>query len=167
MASLYNVPPSNLSLSALENDSVVSGSSSAGTTDVGAVLEGIPKWFAYPLIIVNVVNIVVNAVVPAHTLIANLAVADVGLGVLGLLSPPTFVVDRPPMVVCVGHSAVITCFAFSSVTTLIAINVDRYVSVSRPLHYHQVMTPRVVAVMIELSWTFAVVVCVGSFVGNS
>ncbi|XP_014664312.1 PREDICTED: adrenocorticotropic hormone receptor-like [Priapulus caudatus] len=130
-------------------------------------------------LLVHVVNIVVNAVVvlavtrtpylqePAHTLIANLAVADVGLGVLGVLSPATFVVDRPPMVVCVGHFAVVTCCAFGSVTMLIAINVDRYVSVSRPLRYHQVMTPRVVVVMIALSWSVAVVNGVGSFVGNS
>ncbi|XP_014678416.1 PREDICTED: alpha-1D adrenergic receptor-like [Priapulus caudatus] len=71
------------------------------------------------------------------------------------------------MVVCVGHFAVVTCFAFGSVTTLIAINVDRYVSVSRPLRYHQVMTPRVVSAMIALSWSVAIVVGVVSFVENS
>ncbi|XP_014672583.1 PREDICTED: melanocortin receptor 3-like [Priapulus caudatus] len=71
------------------------------------------------------------------------------------------------MVVCVSHFAVVTCFAFCSVTTLIAINVDRYVSVSRPLRYHQVMTPRVVAVMIALSWSVAGVVGVVSLVENS
>ncbi|XP_014678297.1 PREDICTED: cannabinoid receptor 1-like [Priapulus caudatus] len=140
----------NISGSVSENGSLVGCMES----DIEqATVESIQAWFAY--------------LEPAHKLIANLAVADFIMGVRGVfIFPITFLIEFPPKIICLGHGAVVTLSALASMNFLIVINVDRYIAISRPLHYYQIVTPRVILVMAVLAWSFAFFASVMTFIGN-
>ncbi|XP_014674334.1 PREDICTED: beta-4C adrenergic receptor-like [Priapulus caudatus] len=166
----------NISGSVSENGSLVGCMES----DVEqGVVPAIQAWITYLLIPVNILSILANLLVilavtrtshlqePAHKLIANLAVADFLMGVQGaFFSPTVILVEFPPKIICLGHFTLATLSAIGSMTTLIAINVDRYIAISRPLHYYQIVTPRVVLVMVGLAWGFALLVSVLTLIGN-
>ncbi|XP_014669767.1 PREDICTED: melanocortin receptor 5-like [Priapulus caudatus] len=104
---------------------------------------------------------------PAHKLIANLAVADFIMGVRGILfAPMTFLLKFTPKIICVVHFSLVTLAAVASTNALIALNVDRYIAISRPLHYYQIVTPRVVLVMVSTVWGFAFFMSVITTVSN-
>ncbi|XP_014677104.1 PREDICTED: cannabinoid receptor 1-like [Priapulus caudatus] len=104
---------------------------------------------------------------PAHKLIANLAVADFIFGVCGIrIAPMTFLLKFTPKIICIGHISVLTLSAVASTNALIALNVDRYIAISRPLHYYQIVTPRVILLMVVLVWGIAFFNSVITSVGN-
>ncbi|XP_014679574.1 PREDICTED: adenosine receptor A3-like [Priapulus caudatus] len=166
----------NISGSVSENGSLVGCMESDVEQETVASIQ---TWIAYLLIPVNLLNILANLLVilavtrtshlqePAHKLIANLAVADFIMGVRGVfIVPITFLIEFPPKIICLGHFSVVLISSLASTNSLIAINVDRYIAISRPLHYYQIVTPRVILLMVVLVWVIAVFVSVLSLIGN-
>ncbi|XP_014677106.1 PREDICTED: beta-4C adrenergic receptor-like [Priapulus caudatus] len=166
----------NISGSVSENGSWIGCMES--DIEQGAV-PAVQAWIANLLIPVNMISILANLLVilavtrtshlqePAHTLIANLAVADFLMGVQGtFVSPTTFLIEFPPKIICLGHFSLGTLSGLASTNSLIAINVDRYIAISRPLLYYQIVTPRVILVMVVLAWSFAFFASVMTLIGN-
>ncbi|XP_014678298.1 PREDICTED: alpha-1A adrenergic receptor-like [Priapulus caudatus] len=144
-----------------------------------ATVESIQAWIAYLLIPLNMISILANLLVilavtrtshlqePAHKLIANLAVADFLMGVQGIfVESTTFLIEFPPKIICLGHVSLVTLWALASTNSLIVINIDRFIAISRPLHYYQIVTPRVILVMVVLAWSFAFFASVMTLIGN-
>ncbi|XP_014672934.1 PREDICTED: 5-hydroxytryptamine receptor-like [Priapulus caudatus] len=165
----------------------ISGSVSENGSCIGCMesdieqgtVKAIQAWIAYLLIPINLISIFANLFVivavtrtshlqePAPKLIANLAVADFIICVrIVFIAPMTFLIEFPPKIICFGYCAVVTLLALASTNSLIAINVDKYIAILRPLHYYQIVTPRVILLMVVLAWSFAVFLSVSSLIGN-
>ncbi|XP_021378627.1 alpha-1A adrenergic receptor-like [Mizuhopecten yessoensis] len=116
-------------------------------------------------IIIIVGNIFVLLVVPrlpkprrpTRYLVMNLAVADLGLGIFILpLSSYNEIVSWPfGERWCIVHAVGDSLLCMSSLYTLCALAVDRYIGVTRPLRYNVIMTDRMVLVMVIVVWLLA------------
>ena len=117
-----------------------------------------------------IVAVLTNATLrsPTHSLIVNLAVADLLLGVTVL---PLSAVRELSGVWLMGSSLcsiwtaldVLCCTA--SILSLCVISVDRYIGVSRPLAYSRILTKRRARWLIVGIWTLALVISIGPPLG--
>lgn len=62
-------------------------------------------------------------------------------------------ISRPA---CHVQTFVIYTYASYEFTILMLMALDRYVAISRPLQYHSIITPRVLVVMVTVSWIYPV-----------
>lgn len=65
-----------------------------------------------------------------------------------------------PRELCLLQSFVIYTYASNENTILMLMAFDRYVAISKPLQYNNIMTPRILNVLIALSWMYPMF-CVG------
>ncbi|XP_060076572.1 probable G-protein coupled receptor No9 [Ylistrum balloti] len=94
---------------------------------------------------------------PTRYLVINLAVADLGLGIFILpFSSYNEIVLWPfGEKWCVVHAVGDSLLCISSLYTLCALAVDRFIGVTRPLRYNVIMTDRMVVAMVIVVWLIA------------
>ncbi|XP_069139377.1 alpha-1B adrenergic receptor-like [Argopecten irradians] len=94
---------------------------------------------------------------PSRILVMNLAVADLGLGVLILpASSYNEIVSWPfGETWCIVHSVGDALLCIASLYTLCALAVDRYIGVTRPLKYNAIMTDKMAIAMVVMVWFLA------------
>uniref|UniRef100_A0A9J7Y479 Odorant receptor, family 64, subfamily D, member 1 n=1 Tax=Cyprinus carpio carpio TaxID=630221 RepID=A0A9J7Y479_CYPCA len=61
---------------------------------------------------------------------------------------------------CILQAIVIYSYASNENTILMLMAFDRYVAISKPLQYNNIMTPRILSVLISISWIYSIL-CVG------
>lgn len=106
---------------------------------------------------------------PTHSLIVNLAVADLLLGITVLpLSAIREVYGGAwflgPCLCSIWTTLDVLCCT-ASILSLCGISVDRYIGVSRPLAYSRIMTNKRAKTMICVIWTLAVAISIAPPLG--
>uniref|UniRef100_A0A8C9U843 G protein-coupled receptor 52 n=1 Tax=Scleropages formosus TaxID=113540 RepID=A0A8C9U843_SCLFO len=100
--------------------------------------------------------------------IQTMAYADLLVG-LSCLAPTLALLHNPPDVqnplACQAFSYVISVLKSVSMACLACISVDRYLAVTRPLSYNQLVTPCRLRCCIALIWTYSCLVFLPSFFG--
>ncbi|XP_016427323.1 putative gustatory receptor clone PTE03 [Sinocyclocheilus rhinocerous] len=61
---------------------------------------------------------------------------------------------------CILQAFVIFSYASNENTILMLMAFDRYVAISKPLQYNNIMTPRILSVLISISWIYSML-CIG------
>ncbi len=61
---------------------------------------------------------------------------------------------------CILQAFVIYSYASNENTILMLMAFDRYVAISKPLQYNNIMTPRILSVLIDISWIYPMI-CIG------
>ncbi|XP_072299922.1 trace amine-associated receptor 9-like [Eucyclogobius newberryi] len=97
---------------------------------------------------------------PTNFLVLSLAVSDMLLGV-SVLPFVTFLSMTPCSIhqkfLCRVKSLFDSLLCFASILNLYCICIDRYYAICRPLSYHSKINSRVIAGMISMTWSAAVV----------
>lgn len=106
---------------------------------------------------------------PTHSLIVNLAVADLLLGITVLpLSATRELYEGAwllgPSLCSIWTSLDVLCCT-ASILSLCGISVDRYIGVSRPLAYSRILTKRRARVLIAVIWTLALAISIAPPLG--
>lgn len=99
---------------------------------------------------------------PTHSLIVNLAVADLLLGITVLPLSATRELYAGawllgPSLCSIWTSLDVLCCT-ASILSLCGISVDRYIGVSRPLAYSRILTKRRARILIAVIWTLALAI---------
>lgn len=95
---------------------------------------------------------------PSHWLIANLAASDLGVGLYALLLYPAQYMTDPGKLYCVFAKMVVLMLTTVSQVTLLMITIDRYIAITRPLLYYQIVTPSRIKPAIVFSWVYPLMV---------
>ncbi|XP_048063543.1 adenosine receptor A2b-like isoform X2 [Megalobrama amblycephala] len=89
--------------------------------------------------------------------LVSLAVADICVGSLAI--PCAVMADlgipRHNLYLCLLMLSVLIMLTQSSVFSLLAVAVERYVAIFMPFHYHRLMTPRNAVLVLCVTWTLA------------
>lgn len=106
---------------------------------------------------------------PTHSLIVNLAVADLLLGITVLPLSATRELYAGawllgPSLCSVWTSLDVLCCT-ASILSLCGISVDRYIGVSRPLAYSRILTKRRARILIAVIWTLALAISIAPPLG--
>lgn len=106
---------------------------------------------------------------PTHSLIVNLAVADLLLGITVLPLSATRELYAGawilgPSLCSIWTSLDVLCCT-ASILSLCGISVDRYIGVSRPLAYSRILTKRRARVLITVIWTLALAISIAPPLG--
>ncbi|XP_070541202.1 adenosine receptor A3-like [Ptychodera flava] len=95
----------------------------------------------------------------SNCMLVGLSVADLMVGLITFLATffhPDMVIHfyLDPFYMCLIRSTLMAIPTFVSVLHLTMIAFDRFIAISRPLRYHQIMTPRQGQVMIAFCWIY-------------
>lgn len=120
------------------------------------------------LVIVAVLTTRTIRQITCNYYIVSLAVSDLLLGILVLPFSSVYeIVDYWvfPSFFCVIwlSTDVLSCTA--SILNLLCISLDRYLAISRPLHYHRFSTPKFIFIMIAAAWVLSILISVAPVLG--
>lgn len=101
-----------------------------------------------------------------HWLVANLAVSDLGMGVYMIVLFPFQVLIDAPSLFCMFAKYYVNIVIVQSYVALLMITIDRYIAVTRPLHYHQTVTYGILRSAIASSWTYSVILSTTVFIND-
>ena len=124
--------------------------------------------FGNILVIIAVLTTRTIRNVTCNYYIVSLAVSDLLLGVLVLPFSSVYEILNYwsfPTFFCVVwlSTDVLSCTA--SILNLLCISLDRYLAISRPLHYHNYSSPKFVFIMIAAAWILAFLISVAPVFG--
>lgn len=92
----------------------------------------------------------------AGWLMINLSVTDICFGLnLGLNPLAIFITGRLNEPICLINSIMISLFGGISLSTIFLLNLDRYLSITRPLKYHSLMTRKRTLISMGVAWLFS------------
>lgn len=105
---------------------------------------------------------------PTNYLVVNLAIADMSLGVSVLpFSAALEVLGHWPFgsTFCEIWAAIDVLYCTASINTLCVISIDRYIGVTRPLRYREMITGKHVLAMILTVWVVSFAVSIPALLG--
>jgi hypothetical protein len=157
------------SLSLVEQTTMITKSFSSTNTDISPI-----ACFGFTLLILATVggnSLVLLALYldkrlhsPSFYLIANMAIADLllGLSVLPFSSVLELLNDRWifGQSFCSAWLALDVLCCTASIMALMAVSIDRYIGVTRPLNYSSIMTTRRTIYLIIIVWTVSILTSV-------
>lgn len=130
-----------------------------------AILFGIP---ATVIIIITVVGNLMVLCFKARVgkrqttlLIWNLGLADFLVGIVVLPLGVAYVIQRRwafGRIICKIWSALDVIFVTASIVTLCVISIDRYIGVTKPLKYKQIVTKNRIVIAIVVIWVFSITI---------
>ncbi len=103
-----------------------------------------------------------------HRLIGNLAMGDLGSGIVVLIfNTPTAQLHRWIFgdFLCTFSGFFLQMLSFQTIITLACISVDRYYAICHALHYHSKMTRNKCRLMVLVSWLYPLLSCSPPFYG--
>ncbi|XP_014679869.1 PREDICTED: melanopsin-A-like [Priapulus caudatus] len=100
-----------------------------------------------------------------HYLAVNMAVSDIGLGMYPFYLAPAILGDMPKPC-CIFILFVMNFFGKISYTNLLLITVDRYLAVTRPMHYYQMVTVARIKVLLVFTWLWGLALSNAVLVGE-
>ncbi|XP_064630909.1 probable G-protein coupled receptor No9 [Lineus longissimus] len=168
----------NITTSAIEITSLAPTSNITDTDDIQFDLYMIPVGIL--LVLINLATIVGNTLVilairyehclrtTTNYFIISLAVADMMLGFLVLPLSSAYELLGVWLfgrVLCTAWAAIDVLVCTASILNLVAISLDRYIAISRPMHYHNFATHRRVVAAIFGVWGLSVAVSIPPLFG--
>ena len=157
---IYNDPPENVTFEAIKVEEPL-----YSTFLANAIFNG---CLCHSTIMLNIVTIYALRKTPTlsntlKTLLLNLAVADLGIGLLGQPLEVVYLREKlrwnqASTATDRASAVVLSVFYISSLCGIMAISADRFIAIQMPLRYEDLVTHRRVVTVVITTWLFSALI---------